>query len=344
MSGKIFGIDFGTGSIKIYKRNTGIIMNEKCAVASVGRDQDRRPVAMGDSAFEMYEKAPENIHVNFPVKHGVIADIDDMTDLWDFMCRKINGRSRVHGVQFLIAVPRDISEVEKRAFKKVVTEGILKPKSVKLIDKPVCDALGLDIDLKNTRGDMIVNIGAGTTEISVIAGNGIVVSKLISRGGDDIDRLIISYVKKKYNFVIGKKSAEMLKKKLITVGKWKESSPESEITAEAAGRNIITGLPEKISLSSAEVNPLAEPIFSEIGNESSVILQRTPPEISASVRDHGIYLTGGSSWIAGMDQLIADTTFCRVNTTKHAQRSVISGLGKLVEAPKAARSFALDIY
>ncbi|MCR5586909.1 MAG: rod shape-determining protein [Lachnospiraceae bacterium] len=337
MAQKVYGIDFGTGTIKIYRKKDGIIMNEHNVIATVGKNEDKRPIAMGDRAYEMFEKSPDSIHVNFPMKNGAVADLDDMIKLWDFMAEKVSGTPKLKGSEFYIAVPADFSEVDKRAFKQVVTEGQGKPKNVKLIDKPICDVLGLGIDLDSSSGILVVNMGADTTEISILASGGIIVTKLLPFGGNYFDMQILNYVRKNYNFVIGRRTAENLKKVLVSA-----TNDEKEVTA--FGRNVLTGLPGEIKISSSEIYPFISNVISDIAVQTKSIFEHTPPEITHSIKENGIYLTGGSSWVSGMDQFLANETMIKVNSTKHAQRTVISGLGVLVENPKIAQKYALSLY
>ncbi len=336
MAHKTFGIDFGTGTIKVYKRNEGIVLHERNVVATVGKDAGKRPIAIGDKAYEMYEKVPPNIHVSFPLNHGAIAQMQDMIALWNFMAQKIAGHRKVKGADYYIAVPADISEVEKKAFSKVVSQAEYKPRRVSLIDKPIADAMGLKLDVDHAQGIMIVNMGADTTEISVLSLGGIVVSKLLPYGGNYFDEQIMNYIRKKYNFVIGRKSAEQIKRTLVS------AVPVDE-TVTVAGRNVIAGLPGQITVSSGEIFPLVQDVFYTISTAVKSMLERTPPEIASQIQEDGIYLTGGSSWLRGVDQLLANETRYRVNTTKHAQRTVITGLGYLAENPKVAARYSVPL-
>lgn len=336
MAHKTFGIDFGTGTIKVYKKTEGIILNERNVVATIGKNKEKRPIAIGDKAYEMFEKVPPNIHVSFPLHNGVIAQMQDMIALWNFMTTKVSGGRRLKGADFYIAVPADIREVDKKAFSRVVTEGDCKPHKVCLIDKPIADALGMNLDVENSRGIMIVNIGADTTEISVLSLGGIVVSKLLPYGGNYFDKQIINYIRKEYNFVIGRKSAEQIKKSLVS------AVPVDE-TATVIGRNVVRGLPGEVTVSSGEIFPLVKDVFYSISAAVKSMLERTPPEIATEIKEHGIYLTGGSSWLRGIDQLLANETRYKVNTTKHAQRTVITGLGYLAEHPKIAARYSVPL-
>ncbi len=290
MSQKTYGIDFGTGTIKVYKKGQGIILLERNVVATVG--SGKRPVAIGEKAYEMYEKAPPSINVTFPLSHGVISELKDMTALWNFMLSALAGHKKFKGGEFYIAVPADITEVEKKAYSQIISEGEGKPRHIFLVDKPVADAYGLGIDVAKTHGSLIVNIGADTTEISIISLGGIVFTKLLPDG-----------------------------------------------SLKIAGRDILKGLPGEISLSSKEIYPLVEDVFYIISSSVKSMLERTPPEISQEIIHTGLYLTGASSWIKGIDALIEKETHIKANTTKNAQKTVAEGLGYLAGHPKTAASY-----
>lgn len=330
MSQKTYGIDFGTSTIKVYKKGEGIILLEKNVVATI--DSGKKAVAIGEKAYEMFEKVPPSIHVSFPLNHGVIADMQDMVALWNFMMPNLGGHRKLKGGEFYIAVPADITEVEKQAYSRILAEGEYKPKRIFLIDKPVADAYGLGIDVEKTSGVLIVNIGADTTELSVISLGGIVVTKLLPYGGNWFDNQIMNYVRKEYNFVIGRRTAEIAKKSLV-------SAEQSDVKVKVTGRDIVKGLPGVIELSSQEIYPIVKDIFGVISSSVRSMLERTPPEISREITHDGLYLTGASSWITGLDKLIASETNIKTNTTKDAQKTVAKGLGYLAEHPKLAAAY-----
>ncbi len=336
MAHKTYGIDFGTGTVKVYKRSEGIILNERTVVATVGKGEEQRPIAIGDQAYEMFEKVPPNIHVSFPMENGVIAQMGDMTALWSFMMHKISPKKKLKNMDFYISVPADIREVDQNAYSKVVSEGDWNPRRVCLVYKPVADALGLNLDLGRARGVMIVNIGADTTEISVLSMGGLVTSKLLPYGGNHFDEQIMNYIRKERNFIIGRKSAEQLKKTLV-------SAVPVNARARVVGRNIVKGLPGEVTVGSEEIFPLVQGVFYSICTSIQSILEHTPPEIASEISERGIYLTGASSWLPGIDQLIANKTRHRVNTTKYAQRTVITGLGYLTEHPRAASRYCIPL-
>lgn len=334
MAKKIFGIDFGTNAIKVYKKGDGIILSERTAVSAVGKE--KRAIAIGEKSYEMYEKAPPSIYISLPISRGVISHLDDMVSLWNYMGRLISGKRKMNNCQFYIAVPADITEVEKQAYSKIITKSETKPGKVCLIDKPLADAYGLGLDVEASRGIMTVNLGADTTEISVLSLGGIVVSKLLPYGGNDFDRIIQAYLRKKENFIIGLKTAEQIKKQLVSV-----EPGEAEITV--AGRDVLRGLPGEIRVTSKEIHPLVRDIFHTLAVEARSMLEHTPPEISSEIREKGVYLTGGTSKIPGLDRFFANWVNVRVNTTDNAVKTVASGMGYLAEHPKLATRYAVPL-
>ena len=199
MNSNVYGIDLGTCNMKIYCKATNKILNEKDTIALVNKNQI---YAYGDAAYAMYEKAPESINVIFPVCSGVIADFDILQNMLQAFLEK-NVKGKFHGAEFIVAVPTDITDVEKRAFFDMFYKSKLKPKTVLLCEKPIADAVGLGLDVNEPTGIMVVDLGADTTEISVISLGGLVLSELLHFGGNKIDESIITYVKRKYNLVIG---------------------------------------------------------------------------------------------------------------------------------------------
>lgn len=326
MAGKIYGIDFGTSTIKIYQKNDGVILDEKNVIAI----QDRKKIiAAGNEAYEMYEKTPANIFVTYPVKNGVIADIANMLELLNHLFRKINKRnSRFSASEIIVATPSDITEVEKRAFFDLVASANAKIKSIKIVEKPIADAIGVGLDVTTARGVMIVDIGADTSEVSIMSLGGIVISKLIPVGGNRLDESIKSFVKKNYNLVIGDKTAEVIKKQLGS------AFPMEEHSIKAYGRNVVTGLPSEVEISSTMVYDSIIEYLHTIVDAIRIILERTPPEISADIIDSGIFVTGGSASIKGIDKLISKETGLKVNICSDATNTVVNGLGKIIEDRK----------
>lgn len=327
MTGKIYGIDFGTSTIKIYQKNDGIILDEKNMIAVANRKQ---VIAAGNEAFEMYEKAPANIRVTYPVKNGVIADIANMLDLLNYMIHKIAKSKKLSAAAVIVATPSDITEVEKRAFFDLVASSNVKTKNIKIVEKPIADAVGIGLDVTNAKGVMVVDIGADTTEVSIMSLGGIVISKLIPVGGNRLDESIKTYVKKNYNLIIGDKTAENIKKELAC------ALPVEDQSIKAYGRNVVTGLPSEVEINSSYVYESITEYLYTIIDAIRIILERTPPEISSDIIDSGIYVTGGSASISGLDILIAKETGLRVNICKDATDTVVNGLGRIIEDKKLA--------
>lgn len=320
-----YGIDLGTSNFKIFGLTNKKIINEKNVIAKKNKDE---VFQFGDLAFEMYEKAPENIEVSFPVKFGVIADNKNMDILFERFFKKLNGKGITGSSNFCIAVPTDITEVEKRAFYDMIAESRVKAKHISVVEKPIADAVGVGIDVESPRGNLIVNIGADTTEISVISLGGIVLSKLIKTGGSKLDDTICSIVRKKYNLVIGRRTAEQIKINLA------DAINASSSSYVAFGRNIVTGLPASKEISSELVFEAIQECLHSIIDSIKVILERTPPELAADIINTGVYLTGGSSLIQNIGQLITNETGLKINLDDEPEETVIRGIAEILSNNK----------
>lgn len=327
MLGKAIGIDFGTSSIKFYKNGEGVILHEKSVIAMYNKNHT---FAVGNEAFEMYEKAPVNIEVSYPVKNGVIADIGNMQAMIDYFFQELDGKRKLKGADYYIAVPTDITEVEKRAYFELISNTNLKPKKIYVVEKPIADALGMSLDITKSTGTLVVDIGANTTEISVLSLGGIVLSRLIPVGGNKFDEAIISKIKKDKNFVIGEKTAELIKK---TIG----SAYVTDETIDICGRNLVTGLPSEITITSEDVYDALIELFQSIVDSVKIILERTPPEISSDIYKSGVYITGGSSRIKDLGRFVYDQLGLKVNLCEEPESTVIMGLGAIIEDPSLAK-------
>lgn len=327
MSGKAIGIDFGTSSIKFYKNGEGVILHEKSVIAIYNKTHT---FAVGNEAFEMYEKAPVNIDVSYPVKNGVIADIGNMQAMIDYFFKELDGKRKLKGAEYYIAVPTDITEVEKRAYFDLISNTNLKPKRIHVVEKPIADALGMSLDITKSTGTLVVDIGANTTEISVLSLGGIVLSRLIPVGGNKFDEAIISKIKKDKNFVIGEKTAELIKK---TIG----SAYITDETLDVCGRNLVTGLPSEITITSEDAYNALSELFQNIVDSIKIILERTPPEISSDIYKAGVYITGGSSQIKDLGRFVYEQLGLRVNLCEEPESTVIMGLGAIIEDPSLAK-------
>ena len=245
---------------------------------------------------------------------------------------KINGDKKFTGnTDFYIAVPTDVTEVEKRAFYELVADSKVKAKNIYIVDKPVADAIGAGLDVTKSRGIMIVNIGAETTEISVLSLGGIVISKSVKIGGNNLDDSIISTIRKNYNLVIGSKTAENLKKELGSAIK------VDEHFAPGFGRNVLSGLPVSMDISSDDIYAaIVDPLHS-IMDSIKVILERTPPELAADIIKNGIYVSGGTSNISNLEKFINQETNLNVNIVENPAESVVRGLMGVVSNPEFSK-------
>jgi rod shape-determining protein MreB len=315
-----FGIDLGTNNIKIYSKNEDKITVSKNMIAI---ENKKNLFAYGDSAYEMYEKAPGNIHISFPLSHGVIADIQNMETLVKYFLNDIS-KNNVKQSDYYVAVPWDITEVEKRAFYELLQEADLKSKRIYGVWKAVADGLGLDIDVKNSQGVLVVNVGYDTTEISILSLGGIVLSKLIKVGGSKFDDAIRGAVRKEFGLMIGAKTAEQVK---INLGKLEADKEDARVF----GRDIVTGLPVERLIPTKIVDRSLEEHFNTIIDNVKVILERTPPELSADIYRNGLYLTGGASSVNHFAELLSVGTGLKVNVASEPINSVALGLEKIMK-------------
>ena len=315
----MFGIDLGTNNIKIYSRNDDNILVEKNMIAI---ENKTRLFAYGDSAFDMYEKAPANIQISYPLSSGVIADIKNMETLVKYFIGDIQKGSN-KPCDFYVAVPTDITEVEKRAFYDLIKDANVKAKKIMVVEKAVADGLGMDIDVKNSQGVIVVNVGFDTTEISILSLGGIVLSRLIKVGGAKFDDAIRAAVRREYSLIIGGKTAENIKMSLHELD-------EQGVGAIVYGRDIVTGLPVEREIPTNLVVECMEEHFHTIVDNVKVILERTPPELAADIYRSGIYLTGGSSQVKHLADRIQKGTGLKVNISENPLTSVALGLAKII--------------
>ena len=320
MANNAFGIDLGTNNIKIYSRGDDQIMVEKNMIAI---ENKKVLFAYGNSAFEMYEKAPGNIHISYPLTNGVIADIKNMETLVRYFVGDLQ-KGNCKPADFYIAVPTDVTDVEKRAFYDPIKYANVKAKKIMVVEKAVADGLGLDIDVKNSQGVLVVNVGFETTEISILSLGGIVLSRLIKTGGLKFDEAIRTAVRKEFSLVIGGRTSESVKISL------KELEQEGK-GAIVYGRDIVTGLPIEREIPTKLVVECLEEHFASIIDNVKVILERTPPELAADIYRHGIYLTGGASQISHLAERMAAGTGLRVNVSEDPITSVVLGLAKIIK-------------
>jgi len=319
LSNNAFGIDLGTCNIKIYNRSDDSVMVEKNMIAIENKDT---LFAYGDSAFEMYEKAPGNIHISYPLSNGVIADIRNMELLVKYFISNMSKNFKA--ADYYIAVPTDVTGVEKRAFYDLIRDAGVKAKKIMVVEKAVADGLGLEIDVKNSQGVLIVNVGFDTTEISILSLGGIVLSRLIKVGGQKFDDAIRAAVRREFSLIIGGKTAENVKMALCDLEKEGKG-------AVVYGRDIVTGLPVERELPTNLIDDSLIEHFYTIIDNIKVILERTPPELAADIYRHGLYLTGGASSVNHLAELIQAGTGLKVNVSENPVTSVALGLSKIIK-------------
>lgn len=323
MANNFFGIDLGTSKICVYNHEKKRIFVERNMIAV---ENKKNVIAYGDSAYEMYEKAPDNIVVSAPLTNGVISDINNMQELLRLFITEIS-KGNYKNSDYILSIPHDVTEVERRAFGELIEDSPLKPKSIYVVEKSIACAIGLNIDVKNSQGVMIVDVGYNTTEISILSFGGIVKSKLIKIGGNKFDDLIKGVVRKEYNLHIGSKSAEALK---MQIDELKNTSQ----TGVVYGRNVASGLPVECNVDPYILENCLKDSFNTITDNVKELLESTPPEIGANIYKQGIYITGGGSLVSNLCQNVANGTGLKVNTSENAESSVIFGIAEIIRNKK----------
>lgn len=318
---KDIGIDLGTANTLVFMKGKGIIMREPSVVAVDTRSDTVRYV--GKEAKEVIGRTPGSIVAVRPLKDGVIADFDITASMLQIFIKKVFNNSIFARPRVIICIPSGVTAVERRAVKEASYKA--GAKRVSIIEEPMAAAIGAGLPVAEATGSMIVDIGGGTSEVAVISLGGIVAARSVRVGGDELDSFIIQYIKKKYNLLIGERTAEDIK---IGIG---SAYPfEGEATMDIKGRDLMDGLPKNISVTSEEVREaLADPL-SMILDAIRVTLEKTPPELSADIIDHGITLTGGGALLRGLDQLVSNETGMPVHIAENPLDCVALGTGKVL--------------
>ncbi len=316
------GIDLGTANTVVYVKGKGIVLNEPSVVA-VEKDTNRI-LAVGTEAKRMLGRTPGSIVAIRPLKDGVIADFEITENMIKYFIRKVHNRKTLISPLVVIGVPSGITEVEKRAVEDSATRA--GARDVFLIEEPMAAAIGVGLPVHEPAGNMILDIGGGTTEVAIISLAGIVFSRSVRVGGDEMDEAIITYMKRSYNLMIGERTAEQIK---IDVG---AAIPLDEpLTIEVKGRDLVAGLPKTLTVNSEEIREaLAEPV-STIVESVRVSLERCPPELSADLVDRGIVMVGGGSLLRGLDKLLSKETGLPVHVADDPLTAVALGTGKVLE-------------
>ena len=318
-------IDLGTANTLVYQVGKGVTINEPSVVAILDDGSGSRKVlAVGHEAKAMIGKTPEHIVAIRPIKDGVIADFSTTEAMLKYFIAKAHNRRTLVRPRIIICIPSGVTEVERRA----VEESALSAgaREVFLVEEPVAAAIGADMPITDPSGNMVVDIGGGTTEVAVISLGGIVVSKSVRIAGDKMDEAIVNYLKKKYSLLVGQTMSELIK---IRVG---DAYPqEQSASLEVKGRDLVRGVPRTITVTSAEIREaLHEPIRA-IVDAVKTTLEKTPPELAADIYDRGIVLTGGGALLRGIDKLIAKETGLPVQRSEDPLSCVVLGSGKILD-------------
>lgn len=316
------GIDLGTASVLVYIKGKGIVLREPSVVA-IDRNTNKI-LAVGEEARLMLGRTPGNIVAIRPLREGVISDYDVTEKMLRYFIDKAVGRRRLFKPRMVVCVPSGVTEVEKRAVIDAANNA--GARFTRLIEEPIAAAIGAGLDISKASGNMVIDIGGGTSDIAVISLGGIVVSTSIKVAGDKFDEAIVRYMRKKHNIMIGERTAEELK---INIG---TAFPREELgKLEVRGRNLISGLPKTIEINSDEMlEALSEPV-SAIADAVHSVLERTPPELSADISDRGIVMTGGGSLLNGLDKLVSKRTGIPVYVAQDAISCVALGTGDALE-------------
>lgn len=316
------GIDLGTASVLVYVKGKGVVLKEPSVVAY---DRETNEVkAIGEEARLMLGRTPGNIIAVRPLRHGVISDYTITEKMIKYFILKALGRRTFKKPRICICVPSGVTEVEKKAVEEATFAA--GAREVHLIEEPVAAAIGAGIDISKACGNMIVDVGGGTSDIAVISLGGTVVNTSIKIAGDDFDEAIVRYMRKKHNLLIGDRTAEEIKIKIGT------TYPLAEIEKlEVKGRNLVTGLPKTVLVTSSETEEALKEISGQIVEAVISVLEQTPPELSADVLDRGILLTGGGSMLRGLEELIEEKTGIHTITAEDPLRVVAVGTGQYAE-------------
>ncbi len=332
---KDIGIDLGTANTLVFMKGKGIIIREPSVVAVDTRDNSVRYV--GTEAKNIIGRTPGTIVAVRPLKDGVIADFDTTSAMLQVFIKKAINNSFLARPRVVVCIPSGVTAVERRAVKEASCKA--GAKQVAIIEEPMAAAIGAGLPVSEATGNMVVDIGGGTSEVAVISLGGIVAARSVRVGGDEFDSSIIQYIKRKYNLLIGDRTAENIK---ISIGSAYPFEDEENSRMIIKGRNLMDGLPNNIEISAKEIREaLLDPLFSVV-EAIKVTLEKTPPELSADIIDNGITLTGGGALLKGLDTLIASETKMPVNIANDPLDCVAKGTGKVLEEIDKLRDVLID--
>lgn len=320
--GENIGIDLGTATVLIYMKGQGIVIREPSVVAI---DKDSNSIlAVGEEARRMLGRTPGNIVAIRPLREGVISNYDITERMLQYFIEKALGKRSFVKPTIAVCVPSSVTEVEKRAVEDAIRSA--GARRVHIIEEPIAAAIGAGIDISKACGSMVVDIGGGTTDIAVISLGGTVVSHSLKMAGDNFDEAIIRYMRKKHNVLIGERTAEELK---IEIGTAFERT--MSVTLDVRGRNLITGLPKNITVTSEEMHEALQECVEAIAEQVHSVLEKTPPELAADIYERGIVMTGGGSLLYGLDKMIESKTGIHAIVAEDAVSCVAIGTGRYIE-------------
>ncbi len=323
------GIDLGTASVLVYVKGKGVVLKEPSVVAF---DRETNEIkAIGEEARQMLGRTPGNIVAIRPLRKGVISDYTVTEKMIKYFVHKSLGRRTFKKPRISICVPSEVTEVEKKAVEEATYAA--GAREVYLIEEPVAAAIGAGIDISKPCGNMIVDIGGGTSDIAVISLGGSVVKDSIKIAGDDFDEAIVRYMRKKHNLLIGERTAEDIKIRIGTTYPMAE-----EQMMEVCGRNLITGLPKTVNVTSSETEEALSEVTGQIVEAVISVLEQTPPELSADILERGIVLTGGGAMLRGLEKLIEERTGIHTMTAEDPMKAVAIGTGEFVEFMSVRKS------
>lgn len=319
MLGNVYGLDLGTYEIKVFDKRKNEIWQEKNTIAMKNK---RYIFALGNEAYEMYEKAPEEIEVIFPMQNGVIAHFDDMQYLLGNLLEK--DRRRFWRDEYVIAVPTDVTEVEKKAFFDLLFHSEAKARSVRIVERGLADALGAGIDVMKEKGIFVANFGGGTTELSVLSSGGMVMNRLLKIGGAAFDSSIAALVRHNQDFLIGRLSAERLRKEF---GVFEQST---DSTLSVYGRDLVAGVPSCAEVPISLVRAAMKELLEECVRAIRSMIDRTPPDVRKVIEKKGICLTGGMANMKGLSNYIRESTGLFVRQAENPELCAVKGLSKII--------------
>ncbi|HCX78135.1 MAG TPA: rod shape-determining protein [Firmicutes bacterium] len=330
------GIDLGTANTFVYVKGKGVVLREPSVVA-IQKNRDKDVIlAVGSEAKEMIGRTPGNIVAIRPMKDGVIADFDITLEMLRYFISQAYRRSWFRRKpRVVVCVPSGVTAVEERAVKEASIQA--GAREVHLIEEPMAAAIGAGLPVSEPNGSMVVDVGGGTTDAAIISLGGIVTHRSIRVGGDDIDESIMHYIKRKYNLMIGERTAEDIK---ITIGS--ALLEEEKKTMLIRGRDMVSGLPKTLELSAAEINVAMQDPISTILEAIRITLEKTPPELAADIMDRGIVMTGGGSLLTNLDRMISKDTGMPVVVAENPLDCVVLGTGKVLDQLKLLKRISLN--